>query len=1022
MNRFSFSSIGAVFLYTMVALSCSAQTGGVEEKSPVELVNVFIGTGGHGHTHPAATLPFGMIQAGPDTRLKGWDGCSGYHYTDDTIFGFSQTHLSGTGIEDYNDFLIMPFVGEIPEDFNPDAEGSEKYFWKQKFNHSDEIASPGYYSVFLPDLDATVAIAANKRFATYQITWENGVDELPGLIVDLKHRDEVLESSWDSLGPNMFTASRRSRSWAQDQQLFFGLRSYQGDDLEIRKLDEHHLLLKPKFLNPESVNLDSKPFVWTFEVVLSSVSEAAAEKHLIQMRQSYNRDERYAPYDFRIQGGELMDIASRYAAEYWRRSLSKIEIVGGTPEQRSIFYSALYHSMLAPNLYSDPDGAYRSTAGDVRNADSDHYTIFSLWDTYRATHPLYTIIEQERTKDFLETFLRQYRDGGRLPIWELAANYTLCMIGYHAIPVITDAYFKGLIEEAQAREFLEAMIVMANLDERGIPSYKRWGYVAGDEESESVSKTLEYAYDDWCIAELAKALNHPRASEFEERAYSWQNLFDANSGFFRARMNSTMVEPFDPAEVNFHFTEANAWQYSAYVPQHIPLFIERHGGKAELAKHLDEMFAASMETTGRHQADITGLIGQYAHGNEPSHHMAYLYNAVDQPWKTQQMVHRILEEMYQNAPDGLSGNEDCGQMSSWYVLSAAGIYPVNPASPYYDLSSPIFDRLVFNLENGKTFEIRAKKKGRKNTYIQSVSINGQAWKSHQISHEQIMQGGLIEFVLGDEPNRSWGLKAHPDNLSRQSNSDCISYPAAPYAMPSGRVFENELSVDLTTADDSRIFYRLLESGEEHKVSETIDLSQWTAYQNSLSIDDDAHIVYVSQSNCDPASFSAVQETHYIRKRHDWTVKLENPYANQYSAGGNQALVDQLLGPNDFRTGFWQGFEGHDMIATVDLGDEENLVSLSCRFLQDQNSWIFMPLEVHFEASNDGLSWDLMGMLKNDLDWAADGAIVREFAVKAGGNYRYVRVRAVNRGKCPEGHKGAGGKSWVFADEIGVELK
>ena len=433
--------------------------------------------------------------------------------------------------------------------------------------------------------------------------------------------------------------------------------------------------------------------------------------------------------------------------------------------------------MIAPNLYQDVDGRYRGMDLKIHQTSNfDYYTVFSLWDTYRAAHPLYTIIEQERTNDFINTFLAKYDEGGIMPIWDLSANYTGCMIGYHAVPVIADAYLKG-INDYDVEKAFAAMKHSAMQDQLGLKSYKEFGYIPVEEESESVSKTLEYAYDDWTIAQMAKSLNkNEDYALFSERAQYYKNTYDPDSKFMRGRFRNTWFAPFDPYEVNFNYTEANAWQYSLYVPQDISGLINLMGGKDAFINQLDTLFTAKAETSGRDQADITGLIGQYAHGNEPSHHMAYLYNFVNKPFKTQEKVHQILTQLYHNAPDGISGNEDCGQMSAWYVLSSLGFYSVTPASNQYIIGKPLFDKATINLESGKRFTIVAKNNSEKNIYISSATLNNENLTRTYLTHEEINNGGTLVFTMTDTPT-NWGT--NEEDIPKTQIKDHLITPA-PY--------------------------------------------------------------------------------------------------------------------------------------------------------------------------------------------------------------------------------------------------
>ncbi|MFU8844916.1 MAG: GH92 family glycosyl hydrolase, partial [Bacteroidales bacterium] len=650
------------FLFLLAFAGCKSGSQFREERlnNVAAYVNPFIGTDAHGHTYPGATLPFGMVQLSPDTRLEGWDGCSGYHYSDSVVYGFSHTHLSGTGISDYCDILFMPTTGPVllsNGSDNPD-EG-----YASRFRHEKEVASAGFYSVFLDDYDVLVELTCTKRVGFHQYTFEP--QESRNVIVDLFHRDPVIESWLRVISENEIEGFRRSSSWADDQFLYFYA-------VFSQSFARFGLAVEESVITGSSAEGTNVKGFFTFDPIgnktllvkvgISAVSVEGARKNL---------EAEVPHWDF--------EKIKTDAREAWNAELGKIRVTGGTDEQKTTFYTALYHAYAVPNLFQDVDGNFRGHDLAVHNSkDMTYYTVFSLWDTFRAAHPLYTITQNGRTADFIKTMLTQYSQGGRLPVWELAANETDCMIGYHSIPVIADAWLKG-IDSFDVGKAFAAMKHSAELDHFGLMYYKKHGYIPAEEEAESVSKTLEYAYDDWCIAMMAKSLG--KMDDYEQyikRAQSYKNMFDPATGFMRARMNGRWFEPFDPKEVNFNYTEANAWQYSFFAPQDLSGLIGLFKGPDQFETMLDRMFEESHEITGRQQADITGLIGQYAHGNEPSHHMAYLYNYIGKPWKTQDRVRQIMDELYSHQPDGLCGNEDCGQMSAWYVFSAMGFYPVTP--------------------------------------------------------------------------------------------------------------------------------------------------------------------------------------------------------------------------------------------------------------------------------------------------------------------------------------------------------
>ena len=955
-------------------------------------VDPFIGTGGHGHTYPGACLPFGMVQLSPDTRLTGWDGCSAYHFSDNVVFGFSHTHLSGTGCSDYGDILVMPTVGTVRlTSGGADNPGSG---YCSRFRHKKEEASPGYYRVFLDDYRITVELTVTKRAGLHRYTFPKS--KKANVIIDLEHRDPVTESFIRVVSETEIEGFRRSTAWAKDQHLYFVAKF-------SRPFDSYGLAVDDKIRRDadEASGTNVKGYV-TFEtgrrdeilvkVGISAVDVEGARRNL----------------DSEIPGWDFETVRKRADRE-WNEALSKIVIKGGSKDRRTIFYTSLYHTMLAPNLFMDVDHRYRGRDLEIHEAeDYEYYTVFSLWDTYRAAHPLFTIIEPERTVDFIKTFIAQYEQGGALPIWELAANETECMIGYHAAAVIADAFIKGMRGFDVATAF-EAMKQSAERDYRGLEFYRAYGYIPGDKEAESVSKTLEYAYDDWCIAQVARELG--RRDDYRryiERAQYYKNIFDPSTGFMRAKMNGRWVEPFDPAEVNFHYTEANSWQYSFYVPQDIRGLIELMGGASTFALRLDSLFAAGSATTGRNQADITGLIGQYAHGNEPSHHMAYLYSYANRPWKTQERVRRIMDELYRAAPAGLCGNEDCGQMSAWYVLSALGFYPVTPGQTMYVIGTPLFPEASIDVGNGRRFIVTANKVSDKNIYIQSARLNGKPYERSYIEHGAIMGGGRLVFEMGPVPNRAWG--SGEDAIPVSAITDHPILPV-PYVVSGERSFFGSTEVTLASVTDgAKIFYST--GGSEAIVGSM-------PYTGPFRVGRSVVINAFAVKEGLPASLVVTSEFTRAPKRR--SIELGAPYSPMYTGGGDVALVDYIRGSRDFRTGAWQGYQGVDLDAVVDLGGLEVVRRISTGFLQDQNSWIFMPVEVEYSISDDRVEFSVVAVVRNNVPERQEGAIVKEFTVRGvDRDARYVRIKAKNRGICPDWHKGAGRKAWIFADEIVIE--
>ena len=967
----------SLFILILLIFSCNTtdNTPAKKNKALISYVNPFIGTGGNGHTYPGATMPFGMMQLSPDTRLDGWDGCSGYHYSDTYIYGFTHTHLSGTGVSDYGDILLMP-AHEV--NFNNGADGKKGY--RAHFSHDKETAEPGYYKVHLDSTNIDVELTVSKRSGIHKYTFQKDSKQI--IILDLDHRDEVLDSKVNVYSNTEIGGHRHSKAWATDQYLFY--------NIQFSKPFKNMVFLDDK---SEGKNIKaafefdvSVGNVLEIQIGISPVDEEGARK---------NRREEIENKTFNTVKIE--------AQNTWETQLEKIVIETDNTDYKTTFYSALYHTMIAPNLYQDVDGRYRGMDLKIHETTTfDYYTVFSLWDTYRAAHPLYTIIEQERTNDFINTFLAKYDEGGIMPIWDLSGCYTGCMIGYHAVPVIADAYLKG-INNYDVDKAFTAMKHSASQDKLGLESYKKLGYIPVETESESVSKTLEYAYDDWTIAQMAKAMNNSDDYIiFSERAQSYKNIFDPESQFMRGRFRNTWFAPFDPYEVNFNYTEANSWQYSYYVPQDITGFMNLLGGKGNLEANLDKLFIAEAETSGRNQADITGLIGQYAHGNEPSHHMAYLYNFVNKPHKTQEKVYQILTELYKNAPDGISGNEDCGQMSAWYVFSAMGFYPVTPGSNQYIIGTPLLDKSTINLENGKQFTIAAHKLRPKNIYIEYAFLNGKKLDRTYITHQEIMSGGILEFYMTDNP-AIWGSLEGQEPKTEIKEHLIV---AAPFIAKGDVAFKGSTEIVLENVDkEASIYYQF-------------DSNDYIKYENPITLSEPVSLTVYSEKK---GVKSTAITTKFYKIDPNLSITLETEYANQYNAGGNDALIDGIVGTQDFKTGTWQGYWDENLIAIVDLGSVKPIKNISINFLQDQRSWIFYPTEVECYVSDNSNEFKkTLPKRIIDATLPSEDSKIKTitFSLK-NSKARYVKIVAKKLGVLPEWHLGYehDGRSWLFVDEI-----
>lgn len=738
----------------MAALtSCGMQNthSATAKRTPNSYVNPFIGTGGHGHTYPGATVPFGMLQVTPVNGKSGWDWVSGYHYSDNKIAGFAHLALSGTGIGDLLDIIITPTnqkinLGSIRNENNEQyPKNSDKLQdmipYISEFNHEEEHSEPGYYRVFLKKPQVQAEVTSGTRTALHRYTFQKGDQQ--SVLLDLGFAlnwDKPTQTFIEKTSPTEITGYRYSKGWADNQKVFFTIQFNKPiQDFQLNQFKNNTTSGQFFFDNQHRELL--------VKVGLSSVSVANARENIAEHDQKFRFED-----------------MKKNAASMWQKSLSKISVETPTDSLKTIFYTALYHAQSAPVLYSDKNGQFRQENDKIATAkDFNAYSTLSLWDTFRAENPLLTLIEPQKTSDIINSMLAYYDERQILPVWTLYGNETNTMTGYHSIPVIAEAYLKG-IRTFDIQKAYEAMKKTMMGDARGLNDYKKYGYIPYDKLDESVTITLEYAYDDWCIAQIAKALGKTEDYQyFLKRSEAYKHLFDPATGFMRGKSSTGEWNPkFDPKHSNHRehtdYTEGNAWQHSWFVLHQPAQLINLHGGNEKFSKMLTQLFTESSEITGDFiSADITGLIGQYAHGNEPSHHIAYLFNKAGKPWLTQYWVNEILKTQYNTTPNGLAGNEDCGQMSAWFVMSSIGLYPMNPASGEYEIGRPLFRKTHINLENGKTFTIIAEGVSDKNMYIQRATLNGVPVKGTAIRHQDILKGGKLVLSMGSQPNQSGGL-------------------------------------------------------------------------------------------------------------------------------------------------------------------------------------------------------------------------------------------------------------------------
>ncbi len=973
------------FLFFQIIANTKLYSQNSNKKNYVSFVNPFIGTGGHGHTYPGVTLPFGMVQLSPDTRIDdSWDGTSGYHYSDSIIYGFSHTHLSGTGVSDYGDILFMPTTTVYSVD--------EKKYATQ-FSHKNETANAGYYQVKL-NSGVNVELTSTTRVGLHRYTFPNKQNAT--VVLNLNHRDKTLNSYLKITGKRTIEGYRQSQGWATDQRIYFAAEFSDDFNYEVFLNDTttKHQLQNINLYNGNNIKAlfsftkKLKPIL--LKVAISFVSTEGAKKNLQAEMPFFNFEQ-----------------TKLTAQTKWNNELKKIEITSDDVNKKTIFYTALYHTMIQPNIAMDVDSMYYGMDKKMHKARGfSYYTVFSLWDTFRAAHPLYTIIDKKRTNDFIKTFLAQYQQSGKLPVWELASNETNCMIGYHATSVIADAYNKNLVDaDINVADLLTAMTNASNTNHN--ISQIQQQFISVDDDAESVSKTLEYAYDDYCIAQFAKQIKAPLITQakYTNQSQNWQNVFDNSTGFMRPKKNANFLSPFNATEVNNYYTEANSWQYSFFVPHNINGLVNAMGGCNSFNKKLDELFTTQQKTTGRVQDDITGLIGQYAHGNEPSHHVAYLYNYIGQAFKTQQRVNQICNQFYKNSPDGLIGNEDCGQMSAWYVLSALGIYQVCPGNNSLALTSPQFTKAIIYSDNNHKTTINTSNFSNIN-YIKKIKINDSVLSSTFINWTTLFnnnskKNNQLNFELSQAPDTIFNKQTINQFYDSSNTFFCVT----PIIKTNANVFDDSVLVEIQSPNNSAIFYANLNH-------------QYKKYTAPFYITNTNTISAYCQSS---VAKSGVVISQINKRPNNWSISYNCTYNNQYSAGGNLGLIDGLSGTTNWRKGEWQGYQSQNFECTINLKEIKKISNISSNYLQDTRSWILFPIKVEYYTSLDGITFLPFGVVKNTIDPADNSLQIKEFSQQSETNKaQYIKVKATNFGKLPNWHQGFGGDAFIFIDEINIK--
>lgn len=853
MNRIVLSLIAI-----LLGWECLAQ-----EKSLCREVDPFIGTGFHGHTYPGATVPFGAVQLSPDTRRGNWDACAGYHYSDSLLFGFSHTHLSGTGCVDLGDILFCPFSGEL----SPETDG--RWMCPLVFSHEQEWAEPGYYKVVLPTEHIQAELTATPYTGVHRYQFENGGSV--SVVIDLGHllTDETIKlAELERSAVDEISGMRSTQGWVDNQYIYFVAR--------FSRPFRSMVLVKDGKSYPEAVAVKGGRLqaIATFDLNPGEALEVRVGLSLVGIenaRENLIHD---------LQGLDFDGVRKR-AEQLWENALSDIQVEGGTPEDRKIFYTSLYRCKITPNRVSDVNGEYRRhdmTVGKV-NKGQKQYSTFSFWDTFRAWHPLMTLLDTALVNDMIQSVLNIYEVTGELPVWPLSAGETGTMIGYHAVSVIADAWMKG-IRGFDGAKALEAMVTSAEKNSKGAEYYIRQGFIPADSKKESVSCLLEFAYDDWAISRMAAEMGEREiADRFALRAQNFMHVFDGATRFFRGKRSDGNWEvPFNPYEIARSYTEANAWQYRFFVPHDVNGMIQLYGGREAFLQELDSLFTTTSDLGGSLD-DLTGLIGQYAHGNEPSHHMAYLYSYAGEPWKTQRMTRRILKEMYQPTPEGVCGNEDCGQMSAWYVMSSLGFYPVCPGSNEFILTTPLFSKIKLKLANRKILVITAHEP-EENIYIRKVWLNGKEISRNFLTYEELMQGGELRFDLSATPNLKRATSENDFPYS-MSNGKQVSIP---YVRQDLNLFEQPLKVEFGSATIGAEIYYTMDGSEPDQTS--------FLYQTPVYIDRSCVLKVVGYKEGYAASpVLDIKATKAMYRKGELSRKFKNGTFYRYYEGKFERVTD-----------------------------------------------------------------------------------------------------------------------------------
>lgn len=996
----------------LLALLSGCQPASTALSEPIEYVDPMIGTGGTGHTFPGATTPFGMVQLSPSNEYKSWDWCSGYHYQDSIIKGFAHTHLSGPGLSGLGDILLMP---SRKAHTSPGTEADADSGYRARFSHDKEQAKAGYYALHLHEEDIQVELTAGSRMGYHRYTY-GGSDEAY-LIVDPNHHinENILDAGLEQLSDTEIQGYKHCEGWSagERKQYFyakfsrpiadFGL-SLNGQRLPGNKGQGKGLMAQIRFDLAAGEEVE-------VQLALSSVSAAGARAN------------------FGAEAAADFEAAHEQARASWAAVLAKIELEGATEEQMTLFYTGLYHAFISPNLISDADGQYY-VEGKVRQSDLPQYSNYSTWDTYRGLHPLFTIIEQKHTAHFVNSLSSRVAVAGvGLPSWECLGYDNRCMIGYSAVSPIADAVLKevpGIDVEAAYEAIRYAAFDRSKhsqvSDVNGMDEYLKYGYVTA-ETGASVSKTTEQNYSDWAIARVAEKLGKAADQAlFDRRAIGYRNYFDPQTGYLMPLAATGQQLALDTTKWNSlkgHYISGNIWAYSAYTPHDMAGIMQLHGGRQAYAEWLLGVFENESAVEGHQHVDISGFIGKYGHGDEPGHQMPYLFNYVGQPWRTQRYVNEVLTQFYKATPEeGFINNEDLGQMSAWYVLSALGFYPVAPGDGAYQLGAPLHPKAVLRLENGKAFTVLGEQVSPENIYVQEVKLNGQPYPYNYIRHEQIMEGGTLAFVMGPKPNKDWGSAPEHTLLGDFDDTAKAEVPVvgtpAPYAPDANAFFLGQREIELQSrAEGAEIFYTL-DGSEPSRAS--------TRYQRPFRINRNTTLKAIAyQDGLNP---SAIFEKPYFESvvaglPEGYPVYTVAQQDFPYGEDGAVLLFNGVIGSDNYNDNTWTGIID-DVSLSIDLGQPSALKRVSLGALTDTGSWIFPPdkIEVHGGQTPGELS--LIGQLDLPAQTAHELKAKRYSVELKPGNYRYLQIEVANYGEAPDWHGATGKVLWVFLDEVILE--